>query len=36
MVVANILLGLFSQRVIDLADKWTNALTIANQVASLK
>ncbi|HQY30174.1 MAG TPA: NADH-quinone oxidoreductase subunit N, partial [Thermomicrobiales bacterium] len=36
MVVANILLGIFSQRVIDLADKWTNALTIANQVASLK
>ena len=33
MVAANILLGLFSQRVVDLADKWSGALTVASQVA---
>jgi NADH-quinone oxidoreductase subunit N len=32
MVVANIVLGLFSQRVIDLADKWSGALTLAGRV----
>ncbi len=36
MVAANILLGLFSQNVVDLADKWSDALTVANQVASVK
>jgi NADH-quinone oxidoreductase subunit N len=36
MVVANLALGIFSQSVIDLADKWTDALTVANQVASIK
>jgi hypothetical protein len=36
MVVANIVLGLFSQRVIDLAEKWSDALTIASQVSNLR
>ena len=36
MVVANIVLGLFSSSVIDLADKWSGALTIAQQVASTR
>ena len=34
MVIANIGLGLFSERVINLADKWGNALTVATQVAN--
>lgn len=36
MVAANILLGLFSTQVIDLADKWTGALTVAGQIASTR
>ena len=36
MVVANIVLGLFSERVVDLADKWSGALTVAAQVASTR
>jgi NADH-quinone oxidoreductase subunit N len=36
MVVANIALGLFSERVIDLADKWSGALTLAAQVTSTR
>ncbi len=32
MVVANIVLGLFSERVINLADKWSGALTVAARV----
>ena len=33
---ANIVLGLFSERVIDLADKWSGALTVAGQVANTR
>jgi NADH-quinone oxidoreductase subunit N len=33
MVVANLGLGLFSQRLVDLADKWSGALTIAARVS---
>jgi NADH-quinone oxidoreductase subunit N len=36
MVAANLILGLFSGRVIDLADKWSDALTVAAQVASTR
>ena len=36
MVIANIGLGLFSERVVNLADKWSNALTVASQVANLR
>jgi NADH-quinone oxidoreductase subunit N len=36
MVVANIVLGVFSERVVNLADKWSNALTVASQVANLR
>jgi NADH-quinone oxidoreductase subunit N len=36
MVVANIVLGLFSERVINLAEKWSGALTIASQVSNLR
>lgn len=36
MVAANIVLGLFSGRVIDLADKWSGALTVAGQIASTR
>jgi NADH-quinone oxidoreductase subunit N len=36
MVVANIVLGLFSERVISLAEKWSGALTIASQVSNLR
>lgn len=32
MVVANLALGLFSERVINLADKWSGALTVAARV----
>ena len=28
------LLGVFSERVVNLADKWSNALTVASQVAN--
>jgi NADH-quinone oxidoreductase subunit N len=34
MVIANFGLGLFSERVVNLADKWGNALTVATQVAN--
>jgi NADH-quinone oxidoreductase subunit N len=34
MVVANFGLGLFSERMVNLADKWGNALTVATQVAN--
>jgi NADH-quinone oxidoreductase subunit N len=34
MVIANLALGLFSERVVNLADKWGNALTVATQVAN--
>jgi len=33
MVVATILLGLFSEPIVDLADRWTSALTVATRVA---
>jgi NADH-quinone oxidoreductase subunit N len=36
MVVANLALGLFSERVVNLADKWSGALTLASQVASTR
>jgi NADH-quinone oxidoreductase subunit N len=36
MVIANIALGLFSERVVNLADKWSNALTVASQVANIR
>lgn len=36
MVAANIIFGLFSERVIDLADKWSGALTVAGQIASTR
>ena len=36
MVAANILLGLFSTQVINLADKWSGALTVAGQIASTR
>ena len=36
MVIANIVLGLFSERVVDLADKWSGALTVAAQVANTR
>lgn len=32
MVVANIVLGLFSERLINLADKWSGALTVAQRI----
>jgi hypothetical protein len=32
MVVANLALGLFSGRIVDLANDWSNALTIASRV----
>ena len=34
MVVATLGLGLFSDPIVDLADRWTSALTIANNLAS--
>jgi NADH:ubiquinone oxidoreductase subunit 2 (subunit N) len=34
MVVANVVLGLFSQRLIDLADHWADALTVATQASN--
>ncbi|MGI8476021.1 MAG: NADH-quinone oxidoreductase subunit N [Thermomicrobiales bacterium] len=33
MVVANLGLGLFSQRLVDLADKWSGALTVAQRIS---
>jgi NADH-quinone oxidoreductase subunit N len=32
MVVANVALGLFSSRIVDLADKWSGALTVASRI----
>jgi NADH-quinone oxidoreductase subunit N len=32
MVIANIALGLFSERLINLADKWSGALTVASRI----
>ncbi|MGH2535217.1 MAG: NADH-quinone oxidoreductase subunit N [Thermomicrobiales bacterium] len=34
MVVANIALGLFSERIVDLADDWSNALTVATRMTN--
>jgi NADH-quinone oxidoreductase subunit N len=34
LVLANIVLGLFSERIVNLADDWTNAVTIASRVAT--
>jgi NADH-quinone oxidoreductase subunit N len=34
MVVANIVLGLFSSRLVDLADRWSGALTVASRMVS--
>jgi NADH-quinone oxidoreductase subunit N len=33
MVVANLALGLFSGWIVDLADEWSNALTIASRIS---
>jgi NADH-quinone oxidoreductase subunit N len=32
MVIANLALGLFSSRLVDLADKWSGALTVASRI----
>ncbi|HEY7031206.1 MAG TPA: NADH-quinone oxidoreductase subunit N [Thermomicrobiales bacterium] len=32
MVIANLALGLFSSRIVDLADKWSGALTVASRI----
>jgi hypothetical protein len=32
MVVANLALGLFSSRLVDLADQWSGALTVASRI----
>lgn len=35
MVVGNLALGLFSQRIVDLGDEWTTALTIASNITGI-
>ena len=36
MVVANFALGLFSERVINLAEKWSGALTVSGHVTNMR